>query len=375
MSTTIDIHILQSVPPANLNRDDSGSPKTATYGGVQRARVSSQAWKRVTRQHFSQTLSQEQTGVRTLRAVELIAERLSSLDAQTTETDRIAASTNILKAAGFKIVEKRRRGKPTEDSVSDAGQPPEVKTEYLVFFSNNQLDRLAALAAEGDFSAKSAKEALRSGNGVDLALFGRMVANDADLNVDASVQVAHAISTHPVVSEFDFYTAVDDTNPASDTGAGMMGTIEFNSATLYRYASLNVDALAKQLGDRHMTPAAVKAFIESFVLSMPTGKQNTFANNTLPDGVVVMVRRGRGISFVGAFETPIESHHGFVQPSAEALARYARDTSEQFAVEATNAWVVRVSDTTKALDDLGQRVALPALLSAVGTVVEEQLAL
>lgn len=147
---------------------------------------------------------------------------------------------------------------------------------------------------------KAAKAALSRDHSVDVALFGRMVADDANLNVDAACQVAHAISTHAVATEFDYYTAVDDQNPAEETGAGMIGTIEFDSATLYRYATINVPALLRSLGDTEATAQAVEAFVRSFATSMPTGKQNTFANRTAPDAVVVMVRPDRPVNLVGA---------------------------------------------------------------------------
>ncbi len=365
MTLTIDIHIIQSVPPANLNRDDSGSPKTAFYGGVQRSRVSSQAWKRATRQQFKTLLDPSQVGVRTLRAVELLAARISSLDPTLPAAESGSRASKVLNAAGFKVVDKRRKAKT--DGEDESLQ--EVKTEYLVFFSSNQLDGLAALAADGDFTAASAKAVMKSGNGIDLSLFGRMVANDADLNVDASVQVSHAISTHAVTPEFDFYTAVDDENPENETGAGMMGTIEFNSATLYRYASLNVDLLAQQLGDKADALSAVGAFVEAFATSMPTGKVNTFANNTLPDAVIVMLREGRGVSLVGAFEQPVTSDGGFIEPSARRLVEYSREVTKAFAAAPVRTWVVRVGQETSSLDQIGERVALPELVSALRELV------
>jgi CRISPR system Cascade subunit CasC len=365
MTLTIDVHILQSVPPSNLNRDESGRPKSAFFGGVPRARVSSQAWKRATREHFAHSLTAAQSGVRTLRAADLIADRLMAGDP---ELDRATALKSAIQALGkinLKVESKRGKAEDEED--------PGVKTEYLVFFSNEQLDGLAALAASGETKAAAYKTVMRGGIGVDLALFGRMVANDAELNVDASVQVAHALSTHAVESEFDFYTAVDDEAPNAETGAGMMGTIEFNSSVLYRFASINVDLLASQLASEADVVTAVREFVRSFVESMPTGKQNTFANNTVPDGVIVTLRDDRSISFVSAFEEPVRAGAtgGYLAGSADALVQYAKETAAQYAAPASATWVVRVGDNMAALDALsdGDRVTLPELINRVGDSV------
>ncbi len=362
MTLTIDIHVLQSVPPANLNRDDAGSPKTAIYGGVRRARVSSQAWKMATRRALGSNVSPEKLGVRTKKAAELLAARITDLDPS---VDATATALKALEHVGLKVVKPRSSKKQEEATAS--------LTEYLVFFSNEQLDRLAQVAVDPEGGKSAAKEVMKSGNGVDLALFGRMVADDASLNVDASVQVAHALSTHAVATEFDFYTAVDDKSDDDETGAGMMGTIEFNSSTLYRYATINVDALARQLADPTDAVTAARAFVECFVTSMPSGKQNTFANNTLPEAVVVMVREGRAVSFVGAFEKAVtsEQDQGYVQPSCEQFARYATETAAAYATAPLATYVVRVGERTKALASLGEEVTFPELVARVGDTVRD----
>jgi len=278
MTRFIDIHVLQQVPPSNVNRDDTGSPKTALYGGTLRARVSSQAWKRATRKAFDGDLDRSDVGFRTTRVVELVAERIAELDDQTENaTERAVA---VLEAAGLKLKAPRKR------KGAEAGEDEEqARSEYLVFLSGPQIDALARLAldaGDGTIDKKAAKNAFQADNGMNVALFGRMVADDPGLNVDAAVQVAHAISTHTVETDFDYYTAVDDRNPSDETGAGMIGTVEFLSATLYRYATVSVDGLHANLGDAAATARAVEAFVRGFVRSMPTGKQNTFANRCRP---------------------------------------------------------------------------------------------
>lgn len=367
--TILDIHILQTVPPSNLNRDDTGSPKTAVYGGVRRSRVSSQAWKRATRLAFNRTLDPSELGVRTKRVVELLQEKIVALDPELTEhADELARET--FKAIGIKT------SAPKKGETEESG--------YLLFLSAGQVRSLAEAAvaaarADGkladELKAREVKKLADRDHSVDVALFGRMVADVADLNVDAAVQVAHAISVHPVDNEYDYFTAVDDRKEDVDeTGAGMIGTVEFNSATLYRYATVDVDRLRDNLGDGPATRRAVEAFLRAFVTSMPTGKQNTFANQTLPDAVLVKLRETQPISFVGAFEDPVGSRQstGRVADAANRLARYADEVEHAYDEPSVHSWLVRVGEHTAPMAPLGEEVTLDELVSAVGGQIDSE---
>ncbi|MEV6321354.1 type I-E CRISPR-associated protein Cas7/Cse4/CasC [Nocardia sp. NPDC051787] len=366
--TLIELHILQTVPPSNLNRDDTGSPKTAIYGGVRRARVSSQAWKRATRVAFDDQLDRSELGVRTRRVVELLAAAISE-HSKDLEDRSIELASEVMKAIG--IVVKP----PKKDATEEAG--------YLVFLSRHQIRALAEAAiaaAETEDVPKALREAKVKDladreHSVDIALFGRMVADQADMNVDAAVQVAHAISVHPVETEFDYFTAVDDHLGDDETGAGMIGTVEFNSSTLYRYATLDVNRLNDNLGDHDATRHAVEAFVASFVRSMPTGKQNTFANRTLPEAVVVLVRDTQPINLVGAFESPVREANtgGRVKRAADALRDEAREVERAYGETPIASWVTRLGSDTAALDDLGSNVAFTDMVAQVGTLVETRL--
>ena len=367
MSTYIDIHVIQTLPPSNVNRDDTGQPKTAVYGGVTRARVSSQAWKRATRAQFENHVDKAELGYRTKRLVELRGGRiLERRQGDPADAAAVAAAqeeaAKVFTALGLKLEKPRvKRGGAAEDA------PAAATAEYLVFVSAQQLDRLADLAVrEEGYDKRSAKAVMQDGHGVDIALFGRMVANDADLNVDAAVQVAHAISTHKVDNEDDYFTAVDDLNPQNETGAGMIGTVEFNSSTLYRFATINVGGLMHNLGDAGATGRAAAAFVQGFVTSMPTGKQNTFGNRTVPDAVVVMVREGQSVSLVGAFEDAVPAGDaGFVRQSCERLVKYTRDVLENFGVAAQHTWVTRGPSSAAAVEELGDVMPLPELVTRV----------
>ncbi|MET9348044.1 type I-E CRISPR-associated protein Cas7/Cse4/CasC [Streptomyces termitum] len=392
--TIIDIHVLQTVPPSNLNRDDTGTPKSAVYGGKRRARVSSQAWKRATRTAFSELLDPSELGVRTKRVVEVLAERISALDTSLSPAaaEELAAET-LATATGVKLaVPKRRKGGGDETESA-----PE--STYLMFLSSRQFDALAALTIEGaaDGDLKTLKEFFRTrenkararrsvdtGHSVDIALFGRMVADSTDLNVDAAAQVAHALSVHAVEVESDYFTAVDDKNTNAETGAGMIGTVDFNSSTLYRYAAVDANQLQENLGglseDRapstDPTRRAVEAFIEGFITSLPTGKINTFGHHTLPAAVIVKLRTRRPISFVGAFEEPVETAEegGFLRRSCEQLATYVPELENAFGLtDKGESWVLRVGQDTEALSSLGEELALPELVTAVGAAVAARL--
>lgn len=370
LRTIVDIHVIQTVPPSNLNRDDTGSPKTAVYGGKRRARVSSQAWKRATRDAFATMLDRADLGVRTKRVVELIGSAIEEQDHQLKEQAHELA-VSVLTAAGIKTATPRKSA-----SLPESG--------YLIFFSRRQVEGLAELAVQAARSGDSAdpKEAKRRadrGHSVDVSLFGRMVAEVTDLNVDAAAQVAHAISVHAVDNEYDYFTAVDDHKRADeeeDAGAGMIGTVEFNSSTLYRYATLDVDRLNDNLGDAEATRRAVEAFVRAFIVSMPTGKQNTFANRTLPDGVMVLVRDSQPINFVGAFEdvVPDGEAGGHVEAACRRLALYAQEVHEAYDQRPLAAWSFGVGDRARPLLEIGERGSLDATISAISVLVGRRLA-
>ena len=369
MSTYVDIHVIQNLPPSCVNRDDSGSPKSAVYGGVRRLRVSSQSWKRATRLYFNDLLDAKDVGVRTKRVAELLAARITE-DAPDLSGNATKLAEEVFKTARIKLSPPRNK--------KDA--PPE--SGYLLFLSTSQVERLAELAIASAHSgealdAKAVKKVFKEAHAVDIALFGRMVADDTDLNVDAACQVAHAISTHAAENEYDFFTAVDDEKNRSeeeDAGAGMMGTVEFSSATMYRYATVNVDLLRHNLGDSEATLRALEVFIRGFCLSMPTGKQNTFANRTVPETVVVTVREDQPVSLVGAFEeaVPAQGAHGYVARSVEALARHAATIEDNYGLEPLRSFVVALTDSD-AVTSLGERVSFTDLPAQVREAVSPRL--
>lgn len=313
----VDIHILQDVPPSNLNRDETGSPKRARYGGVDRLRLSSQSIKRATRLDFRNHMDPEQLGYRTRRLNETVTDALTG--AGVPEDKAVALSVELLKQIGIKASQKKA------DEAS-----------YLLFLSRPHLTELAeqvkAVEDLWDSPAEAAKDIdvkaiLGRGHSLDVALFGRMVADLPEINVDASAQVSHALGTHEAITQFDYFTAVDDAQSDEEPGAGMIGTVEFNSSTVYRYATINMRELVSNMDNEEAAVAGLIQFLRSFALTLPAGKQNTFAAHSRPGLVWVTVRTDGPVNYMSAFERPVRAaDKGYLSTSIETLSEFV--TSE-----------------------------------------------
>ena len=369
MTTYIDIHALQTLPPSNINRDFEGAPKTATFGGVPRQRVSSQAWKHAIRKAFKDQSNPEMIGLRTKRVVDEIAKAVVEVDDSWSREDAEQAATAVLSAAKIKTAVPKLR---TDE------EPRPAEAGYLLFLSTRQIENIAkAIVANPDakFSKKELTELFDSSHSYDIAMFGRMIADAPDYNVDASVQVAHAIGVSATEPEFDFFTAVDDAvQNADETGAGMLGTIQMMSSTLYRYATINVDALQENLGNETATEEATTAFLSAFMSSLPTGKINTFANQTLPYAVVVSVRNDRPISWVNAYEEALTNEgSGFRVAAAKRLADEAKAIDAMYDQKPVATWVLTQLGDNNPLAELGELVNQTGLLEGVREQVAKAL--
>ncbi len=373
MKTIIEIHALQNFAPSNLNRDDTGAPKDALFGGTRRARVSSQCLKRSVRQYFQglveqNALASDDVAFRTKRILDALVKYLvgkGRLESEADEKARLALGAMEL-------------------TVKEDG-----KSEYLLFLGQRELSGIAeiihekwdsitasdAAPAEGKKPGKAKKQAALSadpelkkaldkvfngGKALDVALFGRMLADMPEKNQNAACQVAHAISTHSVEREFDFYTAVDDLKPEDSAGADMIGTVEFNSACFYRYAVVDWEKLVENLqNDRELAAKGLRAFLEGFVVAEPTGKQNTFAAHNPPEFVAVTVRHNAAPrNLANAFETPIrvKKDESLTRKSAEELVRKAQTLQVAFGGE-EQTFILNLIDAK--LNGLG--TTLPAL--------------
>lgn len=282
----LEFHILQSFPVSCLNRDDLGSPKSAMIGGVLRARISSQCWKRAIR------LEMHELGCpiakRTKYIASAIQEKCQSLGA----TPEQAAACGDWTAKAFT--------KTVKDGVSDT----------LFFISDSEVRKIAEAFQENQFKEIAAKDLQKiskkavepAHDGLDIALFGRMVANAADMNIEAAAAVAHAISIHKVSSEIDFFTAVDDCRKEEESGSAHMGNLEFNSATYYRYISLDLGQLAETLKTEDIAPA-VEVFTKALFLAFPAARQATMSAATPWDHAIVTLRKGQRLQL--PFNSPV----------------------------------------------------------------------
>ena len=368
----IDVHVLQTLPPSCLNRDDTGAPKAALYGGARRARVSSQSWKRATRRYFNEHLDALAKGVRTRKLPELFVERLAVRlgDRASGHGARLVRLAN--EASGVLVGVKPERLK----KLAAAEEPADL--DYALFISGSAidaaLDQLVGAFDGGELDHDALMQAMGKGHSLDVALFGRMIADTPELNIDAACQVAHALSTHRVTSEFDFFTTVDDLAGDEETGAAMMGYVEFNSATLYRYATVSLGRLGDNLGDTQPVAAGVRAFVEGFVKSLPTGHQNTFAAMTLPDLVFVALRSDQPVSLVGAFERPVEGIEGHVIESARRLAEHAEALDQLYGIRRVDGWASYLPHIDgEVAGSLGTSLAFPELLDALEAAAAAQL--
>lgn len=340
MKLLVETHILQNFAPANLNRDDMGSPKDAFFGGYRRGRISSQSLKRAMRRYVDAEglVPKENLGDRTKRVVARLAEALGELGHAEGEARELAS--NALRTMGT--------SKKFNLKTVKSDEREELLTDYLVFLARNEVRGLASVIHEHAESLKGAKPkedkklqqalhgALEGGRAVDIALFGRMLANLPDHNQDAACQVAHALGTHAVEREFDYFTAVDDFRPDDTSGADMIGTVEFNSSCFYRYAVIDVAKLIANLdGEEDLALQGIEAFLRASAYALPSGKQNTFAAHNPPSFMALVVRTNASPrSLANAFAKPVdvrrEANGDLLAASVDRLADRWRRLDEAY---------------------------------------------
>lgn len=375
----LELHIIQNFAPSNLNRDDANAPKDCEFGGYRRARISSQCIKRSVRRHpsFSKSVKEAggEVGVRTKRLKNRLVEILMGDHGRPADdSDKVAAT--MIDLLGFKL--------------SDA-----EKTEYLLYLGEGEVAELAKIALSAwdglkeleigkekkkkdavPESLKQAQDALKSvvaksrketrSYAADIALFGRMVADNKNMNVDAACQVAHALSTHKVEMEMDYFTAVDDLLPDEDSGSDMIGVVEFNSSCFYRYSLIDLNKLRENLGlNNDLLAAVVKGYIEASVKAVPTGKQNSMAAQNPAGYVRVLVREdGFPWSLANAFQKPVFPVRGtsVEEASIAALEEYLKRLKAVYGDESVlSDACFNIYDTSKG--------SLPALLKTAGESV------
>lgn len=333
----IELHILQSFPVSCLNRDDLGAPKTATFGGATRARISSQCLKRAIREYAKTELPKAQfAGVRTKLLASKIKDAL-------VERHKVRDQRALEMACAIAGLLNKKDGKPLP------ADDPEMET--LFFASPNQTNALADLAFEefgetGEIKPdkkKFVKACLGVGvyDAADIALFGRMVAADSSLTLEGGAMFSHALSTHKADNDIDFFSAVDEAkNKSEDAGAGMISTLEFTSSCYYRYAAVNLSLLAK---DTHLGKLSAEArreivdsFIHATILAVPGARKNSMNAHTLPAYVLGIVKdKGQPIQLINAFEKPVVSKNGIIDASVDTLKVHHAQLKKTWNIQTT----------------------------------------
>jgi len=317
----IELHILQSFPVSCLNRDDVGSPKTAVFGGVNRARLSSQSLKRAIREYAQDNLPGARFGG---ERTKLIVQPLTDALKRHGVTDDKAALEHAKNIAD-KLAKLDAKAEDT-------------KVGTLTFLAPSEIDSIASQVAtllQGNPKSKDYEKNLdkfckQTGllDGADIALFGRMVASLPSLTLEGAAMFSHALSTHKADNDLDFFSAVDDRKPAGDdAGAGMIGTLEFSSAVYYRYAALNLDLLADgaHLGKLSLAErkTVVDAFIRATLIAVPGARKNSMNAHTLPGYVLGTYKSaGQPVQLINAFESPVRPKSGLLAESTTALKQH-----------------------------------------------------
>lgn len=301
MTTFLQFHLLTKIGPSNPNRDDQGRPKSARVGGAPRLRLSSQSVKRALREsvYFKENLKGNM-GSRTKLLHDNLMLHLAGqgvgVDVAKKAVDQVAAIFGKLE------IVKAKDGTETSKGTTLAFISPE---EWAFAMD------LASKAAAGEALPKDkdlAKLVLRRADGaIDIAMFGRMLADNADFNREAAVQVAHAITTHAAEAEEDWFSAVDDLNKAEDTGAGHLGEIAFGSGVYYQYVNVNCDLLIANLaGDVELAVKGAEALAQALAKTTPKGKQNTFAHHPRADFILAESGPFAPRDLSGAFFEPVK---------------------------------------------------------------------
>lgn len=336
-----EIHMLKNYPPVNLNRDESGAPKSCMFGGTTRGRVSSQCLKRSWRTSplLAQTIGVEHLGIRTRKLPQLVAEKLTEMGVNREYIDAV-----FPKISGFgnKDGTENKDGNYTAQIIFYAPEDIQAVAESIY----ETLKDCQSLKEVKGLKAKELQEAVKGAQNrpitLDMALFGRMVTSNAFRDVEASMQVAHAISTNKLNMESDYFTAMDDLlsgDTVEEKGSAMIGDTDYNSACYYSYASLDTDILMANLKDTpdaaQIVKVAIPALIRTMALTNPSGKQNSFAGNVLPSAILIECKEEKvPVSMVNAFVRPIKpeaaNDYDLVKGSIEALVRQVDSVQSSF---------------------------------------------
>ena len=347
MSNFLQLHFLTIYPPSNPNRDDQGRPKSAMYGGVPRLRLSSQSIKRAVR--VSEVMQKGLFGHMGIRTQRLGDEILGIL-----REKGVAEKKSVELARQVASVFGKIDGDGTRIKQLAFISPEERRlAEELI---EKALDKKSPLPKDKDLK----KLILRHADGaVDIAMFGRMLADDAEFNREAAVQISHALTTHKSLIEDDYYVAIDDLKkPAEDAGAGFLGDAGFGSGIYYLYACVDCDLLENNLGKdenaktaRKLAKQAVLSLVEALATTSPSGKQNSFAHHPRAGYIRAEYGTQQPRSLAGAFFKPV-SGEDLMSSSIEALEGMATKIDHAYGPSADHFQTMNVAKKQGALEKI-----------------------
>ena len=347
MSDFVQLHILTSYPPSNLNRDDTGRPKTALVGDANRLRISSQSQKRAWRtSNVFEAAMAGSLGTRT----KLIGKQVFA-GLKAGKIDEKLARVWAKAIAGQ--FGKLKSEKKTENDV-------DLEIEQLVHFGPEEIDAINALVktlvdrkeAPTDDELKLLSMPRRA---VDIAMFGRMLADAAEFNVEAAVQVAHAITVHKAAVEDDYFSAVDDLNKREDTGAGHIGERGYGAGLFYLYVAIDRELLKKNLGgDESLTARALEALIHAITKVSPTGMQNSFASRAYASYVLAEKGKQQPRSLSQAYLKPVKpfGDEDIFEKSVAALETRLRNFDVVYGACADSRYAVNVEKPEGSIAEL-----------------------
>jgi CRISPR system Cascade subunit CasC len=360
MSDFIQLHLLTSYAPANLNRDDLGRPKTAVMGGVPRLRVSSQSLKRAWR--TSDVFDQKLSGYMGLRTKEVGLQVFEKLIEKGVKPPQALVCAKRIAGVFGKLDELSKKEKEElkkldgEEKINK--QKKELRILQLAHIGTEEqaaIDALISKIAEsGEELTDQDLDLLRKKNkAVDIALFGRMLADATAYNVEAAAQVAHAISVHRVTVEDDFFTAVDDLNLGrEDSGASHLGETEFAAGVLYQYVCIDRQLLVENLGDdSELAEKTIAALIETAATVAPTGKQNSFASRAYASYVLCERGDAQPRSLSVAFLKPV-SGSDFMEEAIDRLEQYRENLNKVYGTEGMKSTALNASKGQGSLSEL-----------------------
>lgn len=375
MAKFIQIHTLTSHSANNLNRDDLGTPKTVTFMDRQHGRISSQCLKKSIRDTIAKGELEGKTASRTRKLPKMVKEFL-----QENGVTEKAVTAMVTEIAGLGKKGAAKAGdEETQLIFLTSAEIQQIKEDALTICQENEGKKLPDMKKEFKKKIQELYKEKKFQDGVDIAMFGRMTTSEVFENCDASIQVAHAITTHPTKNQDDFFTAVDDFSTGEETGSAHMDEKQFNTGIFYKYGTINVDQLKQNLADdSEITRKSIIEFLNAFVISLPTGSQNSMAAHQHPFSIFVTIGNGSNTNLSNAFAEPPKHKNGNLTATVEALLQEYNTEEEFYGSLKENSHKLfackgNIKIDKKFMDGKNLLGSVPKLINEVDKILSEEL--